>query len=493
MKKILSLLLLVVLLLGVLCPTLVSCEEEEETTVSTVEVEGEYNGLEARDFGGRKITFLTYYEPYNEAINTMNEVVGEVEGDPVQRAVYERNVIMQDKYNITFDYISTRSNTAPIGEVENYYMAQTGEIDYILAGTMANFICGIRGYTVSVNNIPHVQLDKEWWYDDFLTETTIAGKNFFLMGDFAYTSWSNSMATIINEDLARAQQISPEEIYDLIRDGKWTFEKFVGYTSSVHEDVDGMSEGGSEVTGGDIFGFYGSGPTIDALLAASNITFLKEQNDGSLKFGLDPKFIPFYDEVWELLHAKTSLFIDATEWVNRTDITHSFNDGRSVFTITSMPYRDSVLRDVEFKYLYLPLPKWTESQDKYYSWCHQYNCSSVTMMRGSDLDTLGYIIEDFTFYSMKTVRPGYYDTLVEGMIATNETFIEMLDYIVGIYSIDRASLFATDGVTLLAGKSGDIRAALQNERKPGYTSAIKQMSQWQTRVDDAVEKVNSQQ
>ncbi len=500
MKKIICLFLLAALLLSALCPMLVSCKKDEisgddSDTVVTVADEEDYNGLEAVDYDGREFNFLTYYEPNNDIIDTKNEIIGDAKGDPVQRGVYERNIIMQEKYNITFNYIETRGNLAPIGEIEKQYMAQTSEIDYILAGALANFGCGVRGYTVAAQDIPHIQLDKDWWYDDFLKETSVAGKNFFIMGDFAYTSWFNSYCLAFNEDLARDWQISPDEVYNLIRNGKWTFDKFKTYCLSVYEDTDRI--GDDKPTGGDTFGFYGSGPATDTFLAGANITFLKEMSDGSLKFGYDKnKFPEFYDEVWELYHHKNSLFVDATEWLE--DVTlkeagHAFLESRAVFFACGLPDKNSGFRDVEFKYLYLPTPKWTEEQDKYYSWCHQFNCSSIAIMQGSDLDTLGRIIEDYTFYSMKTVRPAYYETLVEGMMAGSETFIEMLDYIVGIYCIDRASLFATEGVSLLSGKSGDIRKALENGSKPGISVALSGMNSWQKKVDKIVNDMKTQQ
>ena len=498
MKRILSLFLLASLLLGVLGTTLVSCakgeEESDETTVNTVVAEGEYNGLDAVDYGGKQVNFLTYEEG-SGGLTTRNEIEGDVEGDPVQRAVYERNSIMQEKYNIVINYVASvnRGNMGPIGDAQKYYEAQTGEIDYILAGTMANFACGVRGYTVAAQKIPHIQLDREWWYDDFLKETTIAGKNFFLIGDFAYTTWSNSSAMNFNEDLARVFQIDPEEIYDLVRDGKWTFEKYRTYSEAVYEDTDATIPGPSL---NDTFGTLGDSVMVDAVLAGANITFLKEQNDGSLRFGIDPRFDGLFNSLYDFCHHDNTMYVAATEdWAvsNEKNETgkNAYEEGRAIFFIATLPYKNSIMRDADFSYLYLPVPKWTETQDKYYSWCHQYNSSSVAIMAGKDLDMLGRIIEDFTFYSMKTVRPSYYDTLVEGMMAGTETFIEMLDYIVGVYSIDRASLFAYEGVTLLAGRSGDIRTAINNGNNKNYTTALKQMSAWQTTVNGIVEQVKA--
>ena len=494
MKRILSLFLLAALLLGTLGTTLVSCAkdtEESKDTVNTVVAEGEYNGLDAVDYGGKQVNFLTYEEG-SGGLTTKNEIEGDAAGDPVQRAVYERNTIMQDKYNIVINYVPSagRGNLGPVSDAQKYYEAQTGEIDYILAGTMANFACGIRGYTVAAQSIPHIQLDKEWWYDDFLKETSIAGKNFFLMGDFAYTTWSNSSAMHFNASLAKDWNIDPDEIYTLIDKGKWTFAKYTEYSLSVYEDTDATRPGPSAF---DTFGTLGDSVMVDAVLAGANITFLKEQNDGSLKFGIDSRFDGLFNSLYDFCHHDNTMYVTATEdWaINDESAPNAYEDGRAVFFIATLPYKNSVMRDAEFSYLYLPVPKWNETQDKYYSWCHQYNSSSVAIMAGKDLDMLGRIIEDFTFYSMKTVRPSYYDTLVEGMMAGTETFIEMLDYIVGVYSIDRASLFAVEGVTLLAGRNGDIRTAINNGTAKNYTSSLKQMTSWQKIVDGIVDEVKA--
>ncbi len=492
MKKNISMLLLTVLLLSTLCPTLVACKKGEETkgengTTGTIVSEDEYNGLEAVDYDGKQINFLTFALSDNKLLKTANDISGDSTGDPVQRAVYERNVTMQEKYNITINYVeSGGGNLGPVGEAEKHCTSGTGEIDYVLAGSLANFMCGIRGYTVSAQSIPHIQLDKEWWYDDFMDETRISGKNFFIMGDFAYTTWSNSSATNFNEDLARTWKIDPEEIYDLVRDGKWTFEKFRTYCQMVYEDTDATIVGPS---GGDTFGYFGSDIMVDALVAGSNFTFLKEQSDGSLKFGVKKSFSDFYDEISSFCRDETTMYVSAIDktWDSAPN---PYLDNRAVFYIATLPYKDDAsLREVEFKYMYLPVPKYTETQDKYYSCHHAFNSASIAIIKGQDLDMLGRIIEDFTFYSMKTVRPAYYETLLEGMMAGSETFIEMLDYIVGVYCIDRASLFAREGVDLYDGSAGAIRYAVNSNA--GYSSLTNKMTKWQGQVDKIVADINA--
>lgn len=494
MKRVLSIFLLITLAIGAICPALVSCSKKkgEETPVTTPRAEStEYDGLEAVDYGGKEIRFLTYSEGDN--ISTIDELEGDIAGDPVERGVYERNIAMYDKYNISFTYQNVVSNAAGIvNEVRTQYTAGTNELDYVLAGTMNTTSCGVQGYTLPMQNIPHIQTDKEWWYSDFIDKTAIAGKNYFLMGDFAYTSWTASVCTVFNQDLATEYQISAEEIFDLIRNGKWTVDTFIQYTKLVYTDADRDNE----VSLGDTFGFFSNSACVDALLAGSDITFIKEDTQGNLKLGFDERFTNFYDKIYDLAHAKTSVYSDAAEsWgaYNRNNFPNLFEQNQVLFQIAGLPYHNTSMREVDFTYLFLPLPKWNEDQDKYYAWCHQYNSSSVAVMNGEkDLDMLGRILEDFAFYSLKYVRPSYYNVLLEGILANSTVFVEMLDYIVGIYSIDRTSLFANEGLTLLNGSTGDLRKLVNYATKANPNSLLRNSSKWQKIIDRIVDNARKQ-
>ena len=111
------------------------------------------------------------------------------------------------------------------------------------------------------------------------------------------------------------------------------------------------------------------------------------------------------------------------------------------------------------------------------------------MKKGQDFDMLGRIAEDMAFYSRKYVRPAYYDTLLENYLASAPIFIEMLNYVVGVYSIDMASVLAED-IPLLSGASGVIRSAVNSNSSISNTLK-RHTTSYQTKLNEVWNKVNA--
>ena len=74
-------------------------------------------------------------------------------------------------------------------------------------------------------------------------------------------------------------------------------------------------------------------------------------------------------------------------------------------------------------------------------------------------------------------------------MASSTTFVEMLDYIVGVYSIDLMSVLANE-ISWLNGANGTLRQAVNKFGNTSVSSVIKrQQSSWQKSVDSIVEQV----
>lgn len=487
MKRSVCTALSVLLLLAMLCASLAGCKKETPKNpapgTAATETDTGDGGLDAVDYGGAKLKFLTYKE--GDSIATANELDGDFNGGPVEKGVYTRNSVLEEKYNVTFTHTDMRANDSRIVErVGMLFNAGSEDIDYVLAGTMNTNSCGIRGYTLAAQDVPFLRTEGDWWYSDFLEATEIKGKNFFLMGDFAYTSWTMTTCIMFNETMAEKWGIDPEEIFTLIRDGRWTLDRMIAYSKQVYEDTDRSGD----VSLGDTFGFASNSACVDALLGGCDIRFVTKDGDGNMVYGVEDRFYTFFDMIYDLAHTKSSCYSDAEESFGKYDrntFPSMMEQNQALFSVNGLPFRDSGMRNVEFRYLYLPTPKWNETQSKYYSWCHQYNSSSVAVMRGTDhLEMLGRVLEDFTYYSRQYVRPAYYDTLLEGIMSKSPVFVEMLDYIIGSYSIDLASLFVNEKITLLAGSTGDIRTMVNKANKGSIkTKLLRNAQTWQGILD----------
>lgn len=85
------------------------------------------------------------------------------------------------------------------------------------------------GYLMNIDTIPEMRLDEPWW-DGAVTEESRLGKSrqaLFAMTDVSLCDFEGTLVTFINENMLA--DLGLEAPYDLVREGKWTFDKLVEY------------------------------------------------------------------------------------------------------------------------------------------------------------------------------------------------------------------------------------------------------------------------
>ena len=107
-----------------------------------------------------------------------------------------------------------------------------------------------------------------------------------------------------------------------------------------------------------------------------------------------------------------------------------FTDGRSLFMSDPLYNVPEFLIPSSVEYGILPLPKYTEEQDAYYSQTHPTHSTVIAVPKvNPDLNKTGKIIEDFTYMSTLTVYPVIMDTMIKHQSAQSEADYEMLGII----------------------------------------------------------------
>ena len=98
MKRSVCTALSVLLLLAMLCASLAGCKKETpknpDPGTAATETDTGDGGLDAVDYGGAKLKFLTYKE--GDSIATANELDGDFNGGPVEKGVYTRNSVLEE-------------------------------------------------------------------------------------------------------------------------------------------------------------------------------------------------------------------------------------------------------------------------------------------------------------------------------------------------------------------------------------------------------------
>lgn len=102
---------------------------------------------------------------------------------------------------------------------------------------------------VDFNTVPHIGLDKPWWNSSASEQMEVDGMLTNTLSDFMITHRDGTVAMFFNKKLAENYQL--ENLYETVRNGKWTLDKFSECTKNVAVDLDGDGK----MTDVDMYGY----------------------------------------------------------------------------------------------------------------------------------------------------------------------------------------------------------------------------------------------
>lgn len=450
MKRKLSLMLALLLCAGTLCQSCGSEKSGEETSApqtgdtTTPAAETDYlDTLGEKDFGGAKFTIRAPSASGPVAIFNMQ--IGEVNGEVVNDAQYNRDKYVEQRYNVNIEYIETDSTTD--GSTLTNSMLAGDSIGDVIVDSLSE---GTGRMSVLFNNkllqnlleVPYLQPDREWWSQLMYQNLTINDKLYFTSGDLAPFSYIGPACIYMNLKVADNYGIDENELYSKVYDGKWTMDALYSLTKDADND---LNNDGKLDCLNDFFGIVNEDNTLTStLLLATCGVKLSEYNEktGKLEVNLGaPKVVDTIDRLSQLF--KT---ID-----NNGDNTNLFDKNfkfdQSIFALHYVESTVRRFRDMESDYVIYPMPKYDEKQETYVSFINPWvNAFIGIPLVQDDLEKTGFITEVLEYLSVQNVRPAVYDVTLKGKALNNEDSMAMLDLIFSTTYLDYNANFKFGGV-----------------------------------------------
>ena len=431
MKRTISALLLIAMLASVSCESAgtgnditsddTTVSESTETSAETNDRENVKDNLPETDFGGDKFTMLVRTERSYEF------EAEEENGDLLNDAVYKRNLAVEDRFNIKFDNVLMDSVWGDQAtQFTNSLRAsiQAGEGAYDIVASYAATIPALVSHGLFANwsDMKYVDFSKPWWSEKVKDEMTINGKCFMITGDISLTLWEGMSCVMFNKKLADNYGIG--NMYDLVKEGNWTFDKMLDITKDRYQDLDGDGE----VSDNDAFGMiHGTATEIDNYKEAFEIPVTKRGDDGYPEFALKSE---------KIVDVLTRL--DAWVW-NSNDVYWGLNLDRPVlqeiFSRGNSLLFDSTLgatqnlRDMKDDFGIIPYPKYDENQKDYHSTSLDEFSMFVIPIDAPDMDKTAFITEALCAESYKKVVPVFYDVVLKTKNARDNDSAQMIDII----------------------------------------------------------------
>lgn len=205
----------------------------EETAEEAVDEKLAYDPkLEAVDYGGADFAILyeegSAVEPNNDF--RAEELTGEILND----AIYNRTVTLEEKYDLVMSYLSAGNVT---GQVSTSVSAGDSAYDAVDANAQFCIQMGSKGQLLEVHSIPFFDFSKPYWNELTLKGSSIAGKNYFTFSDINIHAYGATPCMIFNKVVHENFQLP--SLYELVLNGKWTFDRACEMISAVTTDADG--------------------------------------------------------------------------------------------------------------------------------------------------------------------------------------------------------------------------------------------------------------
>lgn len=198
---------------------------ETETVAENVETEAVYPG-EVRKYDGYTFTILNQEDNFWTGSNHILDYE-ELTGDGLSDAVYNRNRDAEATLDIRLEIIKGSLGQAnDMRAMMNKAVAAMEDV-YDVVYMPLNY-AGATSFdgksTMNLHTVKSLLLDREWWSQSFIKEATIGDDLLYTTIDYVnLMGYAYSNGLIYNRGMY--EKYGMETPYDLVREGKWTYDR----------------------------------------------------------------------------------------------------------------------------------------------------------------------------------------------------------------------------------------------------------------------------
>ena len=203
----------------------------------------------------------------------------ELTGDAFNDAIYDRNVRVSEKFNITIE----ENNGGSVNLIKNAVTAGTGDVGfgYVLFYNCMSLIS--ENYVKAVSDMPVFDFSKPYWDPGSQETLTMGGKLFYGHCDISFDHYEGMALLFYNGDLLEDNSIA-ETPYELYTSGKWTLDAMLNMMTTVARDENGD---GVMDAAHDTFGWAGREFEYLPSLYSSNLRLIKyDESTGTYAMNL---------------------------------------------------------------------------------------------------------------------------------------------------------------------------------------------------------------
>ncbi|MBR6515137.1 MAG: hypothetical protein IKT46_09960 [Clostridia bacterium] len=366
----------------------------------------------------------------------------------VNEMVYKRNLEVEERFELEeLKAFAIPGHWAAgedfINTFKNSILAASGSYDLIMSQQAYMADVSLIELFSNFYDVPYVKdnMEAEHYYQDIVEEITIDGKLMYMVGDYSLTYWENLYVLYFNKTMAENRNVG--DIYQMVRDGEWTYEAMAGMVKGAWNDLNGDNWSGEE----DAFGYITEIPnTTDAFWDLFDIRITSKDENGDIQIDVDQaKMVQVLEALIEFKKSDDTFFetTDSSMTSDSIKCDKIFREGRALFYPAALS-RAQDFRGMETDFGIVPYPKWNEQQDKYYTRSQDGYSVAVIPVDAPNLQKSGAVFDVLSALSNELVIPAYYDMALRDKYARDDESGEMLDIIRDGFQFSFGVFYAPD-------------------------------------------------
>ncbi len=417
--------------------TSVGSSAESAAPVGELTAEDAYRALkeEAGDrFDGEDVTILY---GGNVANNDFFIEEDSEENDNLDSAQYRRRQRLEEDLGIKIETVERIYWAECFGggpfhqDVQASVAAGGTDYDLIYGCIYECASLTMAGQLSSLSSVPHVNLNGSWYDQDAVESLSIRGEVFYINGDFSIYDDEYTHCILFNKNLAADQRLDPARLYQHVREGTWTVDQLGIYVRNMYHDANGNTIPDF----GDRFGLLTWNDSAVAMVTACGTRIATVNDDGTVELTM------MNETVIDMLNRYLAYAYDSSVAINYQTLPSSagmtgdqardaiFTSDQAVFAQSMITYVRNY-RGMLSEFGILPYPKYNEQQSRYYTYStlSVQNASAVPLVV-EDLSKTGVFLEAASILGQTTVKPEYYEVMLQGKVTRDDESKEMLDII----------------------------------------------------------------
>lgn len=425
MKKAAAFLLILTFIFTVSCGSAPAVAENQSDTVAVTaaavtEPVGDKPDVEKTDYQGATFNVLYPLWSLYKNFYFADEITGEAVGD----SIYDRTQKIEEFLNIKITTYAMDYIDKIYPELSKTVMAGMDTYDLALlhnSTSLGSYVSD--GIIMDWNKIPNIDMEKSYWNKSVKENMQLNGilpyaSNNFIIPDVNSIFFNNHLAEVNNLG----------NIYDIVSNGKWTWDKLYEMASAASTDIDGDGK----FTDKDQYGFVGEiGWQFGSITTSAGQYVLQTDSSGVPQLTINTEsMITLVEKIDRLINSGNTSYTWQYSMANDPNAGGvppvSFDSGRALFYLVPLSLAKT-FRETKVDFGIVPLPKLDEVQKDYITlnWAG-FMCVPLTV---SDPAFVGSVVELLGYYNGEIVIPAFYDILLGQKISRDENSVKMLDII----------------------------------------------------------------